>query len=338
MEESPGDIYHVTRDAEYLRQAQAEAEYFDQPRFMGVDLEFQVTDPYWNEQFTGDKKVAWYETIPSYGTFRRGCALGAGGLKQRTRILQQNPALHLTIYDISEESLAILERGLGGRFPGRVATRQVDLNFAELPENGYDLIISASCLHHLLNLEHIAYEINRSLTSEGFFFFQDYVGEARFQFAEEKKRLFEAALEEARSHYPFLRSWQVVWPDLSDWEYSPFEAVRPGEILTILGRCLDEVSVRTFGAVIGLLLFLRPVPGSRQPVVTRSRWRAVLAAAASKLRLRPTDETADFNVVIAKLASHLMPLDRLLANADILQPGNAFAVYRKKRLGEPAAD
>ena len=338
MGEHAGDSYHVIRDAEYLRQAQAEAEFFDQPQFISIDTEFPVIDPYWNERFTGDEKVAWYETIPSYGTFRRGCALGAGGLEQRTRILEQNPALHLTIYDISGESLVLLERRLGGRFPGRVATRQVDLNFAELPEKGYDLIISASCLHHLLNLEHIAFEINRSLTSEGFFFLQDYVGEARFQFAEEKKRLFEAALEGARSRYPFLRSWQVVWPDLSDWEYSPFEAVRPGEILNILASCLDEVSVHTAGSVVGLPLFLRPVPGSRPLVVTRSRWRAALAAAASKLRLLPTHETADFSVVVAKLASHLMPLDRLLANADILQPGNAFAVYRKKRLGEPAAD
>ncbi len=69
-----------------------------------------------------------------------------------------------------------------------------------------------------------------------------------------------------------------------------------------------------------------------------SRWRAALAAAASKLRLLPTHETADFSVVVAKLASHLMPLDRLLANADVLQPANAFAVYRKKKQAEAPAE
>ncbi len=233
MEDGAGDIYHLSRDEEYLSRVTAEAEFFDRPSLMGIDVGSPLTDAYFNERFTGDKNVAWFETIPRYGTFRRGCALGAGGPEQRARILEQNPGLHLTVHDVSEESLATLERRLAGRFPDRVTTKQADLNFVELPDNAYDIIISSNCFHHLSNLEHVAYQVNKSLTADGFFFLTDYVGEARFQFAEEKKRVLEAALRQAAVRRPVLRSWQAVWPDAADWTYSPFEAVRSDETLEV---------------------------------------------------------------------------------------------------------
>ena len=321
------DIFHVSRDEDYLRQAKEETAFFDQPRMMGIDMESPVMDAYVNEVNTGDKDLPWFETIPSYGNFQRGCALGAEGTKQRARILQQNPSLHLTIYDISKESLAKLQRELGSQFPGRVVTKVTDLNFVALPENAYDLFISSSCLHHLYNLEHVAFQINRSLTSDGYMFLDDYVGEARFQFSHEKKRMFEQAFTEATARIRPARHWRIVWPDLDNWTFSPFEALRSDETLGIFRRYLTEVKVRTAGAIVGLILLaVRPPTPLMRPQTTKDALLRRLVTFKSWL-LRDGGSRLEIST---KLAKRLLPLDRQVSEAGTLTPTIGFAIYRKR--------
>ena len=321
------DIFHVSRDEDYLRQAKEETAFFDQPRMMDFDRGSTVMNAYLNEIRTGDRDLSWHETIPNYGSFERGCALGAGGTKQRTRILQQNPRLHLTIYDISKESLAVLDRDLASQFPGRVVTKLTDLNFVELPENSFDLFISSGCLHHLYNLEHVAFQINRSLTPDGYFFLEDYVGEARFQFSEEKKRMFETAFAEAQSRQRSIRHWRIVWPDLDDWTFSPFEALRSDETLEIFRRYLTEVKVRTAGAIIGLILLsVRPPAPLGRPHSMKDALLRRLASLKSWL-LRDSGSRLEIST---KLAKQLLPLDRQVSEAGTLTPTNGFAVYRRR--------
>ena len=321
------DIFHVSRDEAYQRQAKEEAAFFDQPRMMAIDLGSTVMNAYLNEICTGDKDLFWYETIPNYGSFERGCALGAGGTMQRTRILQQNPKLHLTIYDISKESLAVLDRDLTSRFPGRVVTEVTDLNFVELPENAFDLFISSGCLHHLYNLEHVAFQVNKSLTLDGYVFLEDYVGEARFQFSEEKKRMFEEAFLEAKARFRPVRHWRVVWPDLDDWTFSPFEALRSDETLDIFHRYLTEVEVRTAGAIVSLvLLFVRPPAPLGRPHSMKGILLRRLASLKSWL-LRDGGSRLELT---NKLEELLLPLDRRVSKAGTLTPASGFAVYRKR--------
>ena len=324
--DDPADIFHVSRDEAYLREAKEEAAYYDQPRVLGIDPESLVADAYLNEVNTGDQDLPWYETIPSYGSFERGCALGAGGTKQRTRILQQNPKLHLTIYDISGGSLAVLERDLASQFPGRVVTKETDLNFVELPENSHDLFISSGCLHHLYNLEHVAFQINKSLTPDGYFFLEDYVGEARFQFSEEKKRMFEEAFGEAKARFRPVRHWRTVWPDLDNWTFSPFEALRSDETLDVFRRYLIEVEVRTAGAIVGLIMFVQPPAPLGRPDSMKDAVLRRLASIKSGL-LRDGGSRQEINT---KLAKQLLPLDRQVSKAGTLTPTNGFAVYRKR--------
>lgn len=315
-------------DPEYLRRIQEEADFWGRPGLLSVDTELPATDAYWNERFTGDPRTAWYDTIASYGRFQRGCSLGTGGLKQNGSLLEGNPGLHLTIYDISEESLAVFQRDLGARFPGRVTTERLDLNFAELPERGYDLIASEGCLHHIENLEHIAFQINRALTPEGYFFLRDYVGEARFRFSEEKKRAFESAFAGAQARRPVLHALRVAWPDAEAWPYSPFEAVRSDETLDILRRYLTEVSVRAAGPLVGLFLCVCPAEAAAAATGLPARAVALLR----RIARRPQPGHLE---LLGLLAAELLPLDRTLGDAANLRPMNAFAVYRKQQETAP---
>lgn len=323
----PGDVLRVQRDAEYERRLRAEEEYFDHLDFSTLDIESPAVGAYLNEQFTGDARTPWYDAIPRYGVFRRGCLLGVGGSRLTAALLERNPLLSLTVYDISGESLVRAERETVARFPGRLTTEQSDLNFVELPEGAYDIVVSTSCLHHLVNLEHVAYQINRALSSDGYVFLNDYVGEAAFQFVPEKRRLFEALLEEAQRRYPALSAWRPVWPDGTGSRFSPFEAVRSDEILDVLRSYLDEVTVRTAGPLLALAMMLqRAAPDqSRQAEAPSPRRRL-----ASLIRGRRSRQGGDLAELARTFGTVAIPFDRLLSRAGVFRPGSAFAVYRKR--------
>src|SRR2546428_5779548 len=180
-------------DPDYQGLARAEAEYWQKPHPFGLEsLEKlqgeSVVDRYTNERYTGSRRTPWQDTICRYGVFRRGLLLGTSALKVEARILETNPSLHLTCLDISPGAIARRAEALGGLFPGRVATMLADLNLLEPEPNAYELIVSSASIHHVTNLEHMAFQLNRALTADGYLFLQDYVGEPRFQFSAEKRR------------------------------------------------------------------------------------------------------------------------------------------------------
>ena len=51
-----------------------------------------------------------------------------------------------------------------------------DVNYVELPPETYDLVVVTHSLHHFKRIEHIVYQINRSLKPGGLFVAWEYVG------------------------------------------------------------------------------------------------------------------------------------------------------------------
>jgi SAM-dependent methyltransferase len=327
--EEPADLYHTARDEDYLRLSHEEAEFWDRhtesPFASPAAPKLQA---YYNERSTGDQGTEWHEVIPKYGEFRRGCVLGCGYERIEGQILAQNPSLHLTFYDISGEMLARRLRQFQSEFPGRVDTRQEDLNFALLPENAYDLIVSQSCMHHIVNLEHVAFQANKALTPDGVFFLRDFVAESRFQFCDTKKRVFEAIAYATgpRQAAPYAYDW----PHLVPWDHSPFEAVRSGDTLEVFRSYLEEVELRVAGAICTLFTFARFGPPSpplgrrmllRRPALALTKLRFALARAQLRRRLYKSQQIGDLLIIV----------DRLVSEAGCLKPALAFAVYRKRQ-------
>lgn len=331
MDEAPAghDLLRVRRDdPDYQRLAAAESAFWgaSQP------LAFEASDVglgdgpiqrYRNRRLTGDPGIPWQDTIAPYGPFRRGLFLGTSVLSIEARVLETNPALHGTFLDISEGALARRLESLAPRFPGRIDTVSVDLNFAELGVAEYDLIVSSSTLHHITNLEHVAHQANRALTADGYAFIHDFVGESRYRFSDQKKRMYETLY----NRHIAKRSWRrpgVVWLDESD--LSPFCGVRSADILPVLGAHLREEQVCTAGALTALMLRSRPVdwPGARPPRLLR-----LLARARRRIRqlrgLLPLPMSID-----ADLLHNLAFIGDLASDAGVITPGNAFGVYRKR--------
>lgn len=325
-------------DPDYVRQARAEAAFWQEIHPCGLEATEDAhaagpVDRYLNERFTGDAGTCWYETIARRGEFRRAAVLGTGSLAVEERILATNPAVHATFFDLSGGPLA-RRRRLAERFPGRVDTCTADLNFVELAPESYDLIVSSSTIHHVINLERLAAEIDRALAPGGYFFLDDYVGEPRFQFSAAKKRVYEEIFNRDRVRQGAKPSG-VVWLDTAD--LSPMCGVRSDEILTVFRARLREVELHTAGALLTPLRRSRPADdGPESPwvsdawVLNQPRWRFFLCALKHRWPRIFGRLPSMQSLIDPRLVHELALVGDVLADTGFLLPCQAFAVYRKR--------
>ena len=320
-------------DPEYLRLSSLEAKFWSARNAGFLESVEQageaLFDRYTNRRFTGDESTYWYETIAARGPFRRGLALGTAALGQDGRILESNPELHLTFCDIAGGSLRRWQRVLERRFPGRVDTRVVDLNFVELEQDAYDVIISSSTMHHVVNLERVAEQINRALASGGLFFLQDYVGESRYNFDPRRKCIFEAIYNRDVARRPGQRPG-LVWSNDDKSQFSPFCGIRSGDILRVMADHLDPVEEHCSGAIVALMLYARPID---LPAALRPSWfsRSLLRVKHRLSRLLHTRPREGQSALIdPDFERELEQVDEIISDTGVLSPLNAFAVYRKR--------
>jgi SAM-dependent methyltransferase len=322
------DVFHVEHDEEYRRLLREEEAHWDA---RSETLQSKVSEEwlqrYHNERFTGDPRREWFETIDDFGDFKRGCVLGAGPGRTEAYLLEHHEGLHLTVYDIAGEALGRIEARLRNAFQRRVETRQEDLNFVTLPEDSFDLVITQACIHHLVNLEHVAFQVNRALTRDGYFFLMDAVRESRGQFSPEMKRLYERFLRATHSEEPILD-----WPDREHWAYSPFESVRSGEILEVFRRYLNETQVRTGDALLAMSLSRRTAPKGQSRALHHRvfrRMRRIARGVLGRLFIRLVGPERYLSRVRAR-TELLLQLDSILSDSRYSKPGIAFAIYRKR--------
>lgn len=91
------------------------------------------------------------------------------------------PGYHVTAVDINPGILAKARieaesKGLNIRFV------PLDVNFVEIKENSFDLIVAHASLHHLLNLEHVFSQIHRGLKDHGRLIVLDIIGKTQVLF------------------------------------------------------------------------------------------------------------------------------------------------------------
>ncbi len=311
-------------DPVYRRLAEAEAAFWEELQPLGLEsAESKYAEGpvnrYVNERFTGDAGTHWSATIARWGTFRKGLILGTSYVGCDIRILETNPELHVTFVDFSAGALQRRAEALA-RFRGRFDVENHDLNFIELPAAGYDLIVSSSTIHHVINLEHLVTQIERALTPDGYFFLEDYVGEVRNDFSAGKRRLFETlyARDMARGR---RQAPGLVWQDASN--LSPLCGVRSDEILDVCRRHLTEVEVRTAGALTVPLGRVHPVdPGDVWTNIPR--WKIARAWVQQKLGIHRA------NAIDPHFLAELCLLGDVASDAGLVCPGIAFGVYRKR--------
>jgi SAM-dependent methyltransferase len=172
---------------------------------------------------------------------------------------------------------AKVRRGLGP-LAARVTFISTDLNFAELPSAAYDCIWSSGVLQYIMNLEHLFRAVERALRPGGLFAFHCYVGEPRLQYDAARLSRLNAILGTIPPRY--RRTDVITAPDPA-WNLSPFQAVRPRDILPLARERFEAVHEAFAERCFPLSLMVdMPAIAREEPVLFARLERAEHEAAA----------------------------------------------------------
>lgn len=114
----------------------------------------------------GDEIYEHMRSHPGSQTLSIGSGPGAVELQLARRLAQEKIDYEIICMDINPHVLA-LGRARAETENLRVSFVEQDINALSLEINRYDIIMCHASLHHLINLEHIYYEMNKSLKDDG---------------------------------------------------------------------------------------------------------------------------------------------------------------------------
>lgn len=132
-----------------------------------------------------------------------------------------------------------------------------DLNSIELEPNSYDVVITQNCLHHVLQLEHLAEQIHGTLRPGGVLWIQDYVGETQLQYGDKRLEIANTVLQLLPEKLRTNRATSNIQKSVKRPEIdniSPFEAIRSAEIMPVFLKRFDILEKRETGGIMRLLL------------------------------------------------------------------------------------
>jgi SAM-dependent methyltransferase len=199
-----------------------------------------------------------------------------------------------------------------------------DLNFLHLPNKKYDFILCNSILHHIMNLEHLLFQINNALKNNGLLVVNEYCGESKFQLSDEKIKILNTKF---RNKFGEKYSFLKIKKDPM-WNYSPFEGVRSSEIHPIIKKIFSnntEFEITWNGVV-------APIH-SHIANVARYETRYYNSFLYNIIILHPgfrQDRFLKNNIeIVDEVLEYAVELDKELTNSKSLMPGTLFGAYRK---------
>ena len=232
-----------------------------------------------------------------------GCSLACGSGRAERQLLLKGICQSFHGIDIAADALAEA-RKIAEQQELNITYEQADLNAIRLESQAYDLVVTQNCLHHVLNLEHIANEIAKALKSDGVLWIHDYIGETQFQYSDERLELVNQilALLPERMCYNRVNNHQIhkIVRREPGTLISPFESIRSAEIMPIFLERFDIVEKFEFNSILHLIF----------PVGTRSAC------------LENEESRSIFELVFL--------LDRLLVDLEIIPPAAGQYLLKPK--------
>jgi SAM-dependent methyltransferase len=235
----PTDEYRVRRNNPvYQRLVRVESRFWETAafdKFFGDTNDATARSR--NREYTGDPERTWLADLAARGPFGNVAVLGCDDEGCEGEWLRAGGSQRLDVYELSPGVIGKTRARLGA-LADRVRFVEADLNFIELPEAAYDCIWSSGVLHFVTNLEHLFSQVARALRPGGLFAFRTYVGEARLQYDPERLAKVNALLQTIPARY--RRSDTIEAPNPA-WSMTPFQAVRPRDILPLAHARFDVV-------------------------------------------------------------------------------------------------
>lgn len=177
-------------------------------------------------------------------TFTRGLSLACGSGRAERPMVESRICKSFVGIDIAADALdearkIAAEQGLD------IEYRTGDLNDVRLSPGEFDLVITQNCLHHILELEHLAEEIWTCLKPGGLLWIDDFIGETQFQWLDKRLIFVNELLAAIPERY---RVSALTGLMVGPYERaapgnigSPFEAIRSGEIMPVFTRWFEPI-------------------------------------------------------------------------------------------------
>ena len=214
--------------------------------------------------------------------------------------------LTLSCADVNEAVLAQASKDAEARGIRFKAVVQ-DVNRISLQENSYDVIVAYAALHHFLELDHVAREVNKALKPDGIFVTVDIPTRNGYRMWDETLEVVNALWRVIPPKYKidhsgFAEPTFVGKYTNVDYSVNCFECINSEAILPAFRKHMREVAY--------------------VPALSIGR-RFFDTKFGPNYDLREPLDLAIFNMV--------MELDRYYLNAGILKPETYFGSYEKKR-------
>lgn len=168
----------------------------------------------------------WYDMIfAGYKTVNNALSLGTGQGRQEAKFQNINLVNNWCSIDLIQQESSLLKQ--------ESEFIQDDLNFIILPENKFQLILASGILHHIINLEHLLQEINKSLTEDGLLIVHEFIGAEKWQWQKELIRFINKEFIKCFYNYK-----NVIFNKHSLYEMNkrPLESIRSSEIPFIIDQ------------------------------------------------------------------------------------------------------
>jgi ubiquinone/menaquinone biosynthesis C-methylase UbiE len=274
-----------TRDLVYPSRLRAEAKFWERIELGAGFFERTrgVAERFVNEAYTGDASRSWLDDLVSRGPFDQAASLGCDEGGYEREWLNKGGSRTLDVYELSPVIMRDVRRGLGRALRRRARFHQVDLNFARLPRDRYDVVWSSGCLHHIIELEHLFDEVARALRPGGLFAICDYVGEVRMRITPARLDRINAVLRSVPARFRFAEHLSV--PAIEG--LSPFCGVRSDAIVELAKARFDVLHAATTGALFPLNFAIDLAAVEREAPEVLQQLQAAESAARQEPGIRP---------------------------------------------------
>lgn len=255
---SQDDRAKMATNVTYRKFAAAEADYWADP---AVGDEGDIHDNYYHKSRSKTLKKYVEQTV--MGGFNGGISnyLASFGPFRSALVLSHFSTLVECLKGKVAESWTF--NNYAGRFKPQDHTdapfKEIhqDLNFADLGEKQYDLVLVDGLLHHLINVEDLIDKVSRCLVSGGYFIvLLDYCGERRFWWEPKHREQMDQILSDIplrHLRFPLCSSTAIHFSPIS-----PFEAVSGPALPQLLNSKFQTVRFKTsHGILFPVLAYLK---------------------------------------------------------------------------------
>lgn len=235
-----------------------------------------------------------------------GLSLACGSGRAERGLMQRGICERFDGIDISENAVEEARR-LASAESLDIRYSTGDLNKIVLQPETYDLVVTQNCLHHVLELEHLAREISKSLRPGGVLWIDDFIGESQFQWSDQRMEVVQCLLK-------FIPE-EFRWDSINQRRHeprrtvpgkliSPFEAIRSEEIIPTFMEHFDVLDKAQMDSILYLL-------------ATKGSYPAFASSERGK-----------------EMFEFLWQLDRMMIGSNILPPlAGQFLLVKKAQVG-----